>query len=58
MIKGTPNKVGGHEEKKIQRVQKIWAFQNKWYDNAQPNEKKKEKKLKPNTGGHDKPFWK
>jgi len=27
---------------------------------AQPNEENKNKKreLKPNTGGHDKPFWK
>jgi len=51
MIKGTPNKVGGHEEKKIQRVQKIWAFQNKWYDDAQPNEKKKREKAQAQHWG-------
>ena len=29
------------------------------YDDARPNEenKNKEKDLKPNTGGHDRPFW-
>jgi len=49
-------------EKKIQRIQKIWASHKKknWFDYAQPNknEENKEKEPKPDTKGHDKPFWK
>jgi hypothetical protein len=57
MIKDAQTKLGGMK-KKIQRIQKNWAsHKNSWYDDAQPSEKKNEKP-KPNTGGHDKPFWK
>jgi len=48
-------------EKKIQMIQMIWAsHKNNWCDYDQPNknEENKEKKPKPDTGGHDKPFWK
>jgi hypothetical protein len=47
--------------KKIQKIQKIWAsHKNDWGDYAQPNKmkKNKEKEPKPDTGGHDRLFWK
>jgi len=47
--------------KKIQNIQKIWASHKKnWGGYAQPNknEENKEKRPKPDTRGHDKPFWK
>ena len=54
-----PNKAGGMK-KNPKDPKTIFEQKKKTKLDAQPNEENKNKKreLKPNTGGHDKPFWK
>jgi hypothetical protein len=53
-----PKQNWGHEENP--NGPKILSIKKNQYDDARPNKenKNKEKELKPNTRGYDRPFWK